>query len=132
MKHFLYKVSGLSFLVLATPSLAVFLGGTLSGHVLSNAFLILAIGGIPLGIFLFMFGMGRYPINRISNAALVFAWAALGANIPLIAAFAFVKFGFPIFGGAIVFSELFITFTSLFAFVLLLAARAKGHTHHTF
>lgn len=126
MKHRLYKLVGLLYLVFALPPVAFLFMGKLAS---ADPFYTVALGGVPLGAIFLLFGMKRAPINHMSNIALKFAIAALSLNILLFFSYALIRAGYPIFENVVVFSALFIALISLNAFILALLALLRGHSH---
>ena len=125
MKHRLYNLVGLLYLVFSLPPVVFFFMGKLDSV---DPFYTIALGGAPLGIVFLLFGMKRAHINHMSNMALKFAGAALIFNIPLFLAFALIRAGYPIFENVVVWSALLVALISLNAFILALLALLHGHT----
>src|SRR5581483_10333592 len=113
MKHLFYKAVGAIYIVLSLPSALFWLTGRLAGM---NTFYTLALGGIPLGAMLILFGMNRFHINRVSNTSLKCAALALTANIPLALSFVMVRAGYPAFSAGITVSVLFIASSAFASF----------------
>ena len=126
MNHLIYRVVGSLYLILGAPSLVFWLTGRIQE--LHNDFLIISIGGIPLGFMLLMFGFGKFPMNRLSNMALRFAIIALSANVPLLISLQMARLGFGSFQSGITFSALLITLASLASFIFINLAVLKGHS----
>lgn len=124
MKHQLYRIVGILYVLLSVPSAFFLANGTL---VDMNPFYTLALGGIPIGLMLFLFGTGKFTVNRVSNASLKFAISSIAMNVPLLISFMFAKGGF-LWTNAVMFSSmLLIVFLSLATFIFIIIAVLKGH-----
>lgn len=125
MKHRLYNLVGLLYLVFSLPPVAFLFMGKLAN---ADPFYTVALGGVPLGVVFLLFGLKRVHINHMSNMALKFAIAALTFSIPLFLSYALIRAGYPIFENVVVLSALFIALASLNAFILALIALLHGQS----
>ena len=124
MKHQLYRIVGILYMILSAPSVVFLANGSLGDL---NPFYTLALGGIPIGVMIFLFGSGKFPINRISNASLKLAISSLFMNVPLLMSFMFVRAGY-LWADAVAFSSmLLIVFLSLMTFIFIIIAVLKWH-----
>ena len=124
MKHLFYKTVGALYIVLALPSLGVWLWSDLFPK--ENYFLVFSIGGLPLGLMLFLFGSKRWPTNKLSAAALKTAMLGLSGYLPFVIAFGFLAAGNDIFIPSLVLAIFFITFATLIAFTFAVLSRLYG------
>ncbi len=124
MSHLFYKAVGALYIVLALPSLGVWVWS--SAFPEANNFFTFSIGGVPLGLMLFLFGTGRASTNKFSAAALKIAIVGLVGYLPFAVTYALLSAGADTFASSLVLSIFFITFATVVAFIFAVFGTLHG------
>jgi len=118
-----YRIAGVIYLLLGAPGLAALLLGKLQRG--GDPYFALSGGLVVPGLLFLLYGMGRWPLNGLSEGALKMSVIAL-IQPPFLLLFHRIMQSDPGFGTAYQFTGMFLGFLGGLSSVLLVGAMTRG------